>query len=208
MLSRALKMVADLFVKAKPRRDIAVLIDGIKKQLVEVAERRARYRIDDSLAKPVTPTSSDIDSRLAAMYHEVSQLIGIDESRGQVMCMLSCSYQRGNNNDLPDASYNNSIKKVSVVGVGGLGKTTLVKAVYEKLKNEFDCGAFVPVGRNPDLRVLFKDILLDLDKVNYKDLNMPILEARHLINEIRDFLKDKRYVASPALYIIHSTASK
>jgi disease resistance protein RPM1 len=151
MLSRALKMVADLFVKAKPRRDIAVLIDGIKKQLVEVAERRARYRIDDSLAKPVAPTSSAINPRLAVMYHEVGQLIGIDESRDQVMSMLSCSDQRGNNTDLPDASCNNSIKKVSVVGVGGLGKTTLVKAVYEKLKNEFYCGAFVPVGRNPDL---------------------------------------------------------
>jgi hypothetical protein len=44
------------------------------------------------------------------------------------------------------------------------------------------------------LRVLFKDILVDLDKKKYKDLNMPILEARHLIIEIRDFLKDKRYV--------------
>ncbi|CAN6191952.1 unnamed protein product [Urochloa humidicola] len=185
MLKRALKMIQSLFVKGKPRHDIAVVIRGIRKKLQEVAERRARYKIDDRLAKPVTPTSA-IDPRLAAMYHEVGQIIGIDESRGLVISMLS--YQR--ENGLPD---DKRMKNVSIVGVGGLGKTTLAKAVYEKLKGDFECGAFVPVGRNPDLKRVFKDILLDLDWKKYKDLNMTVLDERRLIDEIRRFLKEKRY---------------
>ncbi|OEL18174.1 Disease resistance RPP13-like protein 4 [Dichanthelium oligosanthes] len=184
MLRRALKMIGSLFIKGKPRHDIAVVIQGIKKQLQEVAERRARYKIDDSLVKPVAATSSTMDPRLAAMYHQVSQLIGIDKSRDQVISMLS--YQHGSTV---------KIKTVSVVGVGGLGKTTLAKAVYEELKEGFDCGAFVPVGQKPDLKRIFKDILLDLDKGYYtrNNLNMDELDERRLIEEIREFLKEKRY---------------
>ncbi|CAN6172203.1 unnamed protein product [Urochloa humidicola] len=188
MLKRALKMFKDLFSKGKHRHDISVLIEDIKKQLQVIAERRARYRIDDSLAKPVTIVSEAIDPRLAAMYREVSQLIGIDKSRGQVISMLSPN-QLGNG--VPD---DNKMKMVSVVGVGGLGKTTLAKSVYEELRGDFKCGAFVPVGRNPDLKRVFKDILLDLDKKKYKILNMTILDERHLIDEIRRFLREKRYM--------------
>ncbi|XP_039841776.1 putative disease resistance protein At1g50180 [Panicum virgatum] len=87
---------------------------------------------------------------------------------------------------------NAKMKIVSVVGVGGLGKTTLAKAVYEKLKDDFDCKAFVPVGRNPDLKKVFKDILIDLDSDRDLQLSMAILDERMLINKIRKFFIDNK----------------
>ena len=83
----------------------------------------------------------------------------------------------------------------TVLGIGGLGKTTLAKAVYDKLKDDFDCKAFVPVGRNPDLKKVLKDILIDLDSDRDLQLSMAILDERKLINKIRKFFIDnkKRY---------------
>jgi len=148
-----------------------------------VADRRDRCKIDEIVAKPAD--TSAIDPRLEAMYKEVTQLIGIDESRGELVSKLSLP--QGN-----EVSHE-KMKIVSVVGVGGLGKTTLAKAVYDEHKSQFDCGAFVPVGRNPDVKKVLRDILIDLDKKEFREPKYDILDIRQLINELKDFLQSKRY---------------
>jgi len=183
-LKRALKKMGGLFGKAKARREISSAIEDIKKQLQEVAERRDRCKIDEIVvAKP--DATSTVDPRLKAMYKEVTQLIGIDKSRGELLSMLSSP--QGN-----ELSHE-KMKIVSVVGVGGLGKTTLAKAVYDELKSQFDCGAFVPVGRNPDVKKVLRDILIDLDNKEFREPKYNILDVRQLIDEIKDFLQSKRY---------------
>ena len=72
-----------------------------------------------------------------------------------------------------------------------MGKTTLARAVYEKIKSDFDCRAFVPVGRNPDIKKVFRDILIELDKFHS---DLVILDAKQLIDKLREFLENKRYV--------------
>ncbi|XP_062197572.1 disease resistance protein Pik-2-like isoform X2 [Phragmites australis] len=184
-LKRFMKKMRNLFSKVKGHHEIAGAIEGIKKQLQEVAERRARYKVDEIVAKTAATTST-IDPRLEAMYKEATQLVGIDKSRGEIISMLTSS--QGD-----DASNKKIMKKVSIVGVGGLGKTTLAKASYDKLKSHYDCGAFVSVGRNPDLVKVFKDILFYLDKHEYKDIHNTGRGIDLLIHELREFLEKKRY---------------
>jgi disease resistance protein RPM1 len=118
------------------------------------------------------------------MYQEVTKLVGIDGAKQELISMLSL--QRGQ-------EPNDEIKIVSVHGIGGLDKTTLAKAVYDEMKSQFDCGAFVPVGRNPDLKKVFRDILIELDKHKYTDTKLLIWDEKQLIDELRDFLRSKRY---------------
>ena len=178
-LKHAMKNMGDLFSKVKARHEISCAIEDIKKQLEDIKERRKRYRVDDLVAKPAATTS--IDPRLSALYTKVSQLVGIEEPRDKVIKMLTSVVE-----DM-------ETKIVSIVGFGGLGKTTLAKAVYENLSPDVRFKAFVPVGQNPDLKKVLKDILIAFDKSNYtKEFNLTILDERQLIDELRVFLKDKR----------------
>ncbi|CAL5006891.1 unnamed protein product [Urochloa decumbens] len=184
-LKSAMNKMGSLFNKAKARRDIASAIEEIKKQLQEVAERHTRYRVDEILTNPIATTTA-IDPRLAAMYKDVTQLIGIDKSMRDVISIVSSS-------QVYDVSVKKTVKMVSIVGVGGLGKTTLADRSYKQLKSQYDCGAFVSVGRNPDMVKVFKDILFDLDKYKYENIHNSGRGADLLIREIREFIENKRY---------------
>ncbi|CAD6335280.1 unnamed protein product [Miscanthus lutarioriparius] len=193
-LKRAVKKMGGLVGKFKARRDITGAIDDIEKQLQEVADRHARYKIDDIVANPAPATT--VDPRLSAYYTKASQLVGIDEPRDKLIEMLSI--REGDRSS-------NEMKIISIVGFGGLGKTTLAKAVYDKVYHQFDCGAFVPVGRNPDPKKVLRDILIDLidgedekpfsDQYNGRNTvpDLMPLDEWQLIIKLRKFIKGKRY---------------
>ncbi len=78
---------------------------------------------------------------------------------------------------------------VSIAGFGGLGKTTLAKQVYQKIKWQFDCAAFVFVSQIPDMKRVLLDLLCGLGASgNTWD------DEKQLIDKIREFLHDKRFV--------------
>lgn len=83
------------------------------------------------------------------------------------------------------------------------------RAVYDRLNNQFDCGAFVSVGQNADMKKVLRDILHELDKKKYKDITASKMDVKQLIDEVRGFLGDKRYAFNPyphptMCYSIHS----
>ena len=150
-----LKKVIDrslhLLMQPKVRHKIAKEVREIKSRVMEVHERRRRYEVNLGVDKPVT-----VDPRLFTQYTEMKELVGIEEARDEFI-----------NNFLTEEN-NVPMKKgkiVSIVGFGGgLGKTTLANAVYEKIRAHFDCCAFVSVSQTPDLRKLYKGLLYDLCK--------------------------------------------
>ncbi|KAF8647783.1 hypothetical protein HU200_065198 [Digitaria exilis] len=189
---RFFKKMSDMVTKAKTQHEIGKDINDIKERVKEVAARRQRYKLED-----ITPAKTTaLDPRIASLYTKVADLVGIDEAREELISRLTKVDEAREEliTRLAKGAAPSAQKRiVSVVGFGGLGKTTLAKVVYDKLKGEFDCTAFVPVGRSPDLKKVFKDILINLNKQQYMSFNFSILDERQLINEFHEFLDKKRY---------------
>jgi len=188
ILGRFMKKVVELLSLSmiKARHEIAGAIDVISKHLEELEKLRQRYKVDGIVPKPAATTS--IDPRLSAHRTKASQLVGIDEQRDKLIQILT----QGDHSMQPNQEEETKI--VSVVVVGGLGKTTLVKAVYEKLTMNIPYKAFVPVGQNPDLKKTLQDILIDLDKQRDTPVIIATLDARQLIDKLRELLRAKRYI--------------
>ena len=183
------KMIS-LFKKGKNHHCIADAIKEIKEQLQEVAARRDRNKV--VVSNPAEPVA--IDPCLRALYAEATELVGIYAKRDdELMRFLSME---------GDDASKNRIKNVSIVGFGGLGKTTLAKAVYDKLKKNFDCGGFVPVGQSPDTKKVLRDILLELDRELYKA--SATMDEWQLINQLQKFLVRKRYAFLPYASVLHA----
>lgn len=176
-------------MKCKARHQIATAIKGIKDQVHEVANRDGRYRGPHGAVAYLTTaatrvTTTVVDPLLQALYGPKKNIVGIDHAKGEVICKLCQG----------DDASEQQLKILSVVGFGGLGKTTLTKAVYDELRPQFECGAFVTVSRNPDIKKVLRDLLYELDNEKHKNLSGAILlDERQLIDELRKSLENKRY---------------
>jgi disease resistance protein RPM1 len=121
-----------------------------------------------------------------------SKLIGIDESKVDLVKML--------NEDSICVSKPEQPKIVSIVGPRGMEKTTLAKHVYQELKWQFHCQAFVCVSRNPNMMDIMSTLFTDVSKQYYDELCKTKYYAdteagsiQHLIGKINNYLVDKRY---------------
>jgi len=181
-----------LLTKGKIRHNIGIDIKEVKSRIKEISERRDRYKVDSvPVAKTTRQTLDTL--RLSTLYRKATELVGTDEKSFEVVSMLTEG----------DEVSNKLLKVVSIAGFGGLGKTTLANAVYNKLKvqvditskkRHFDCTAFVSVSLNPNMEKIFKSLLHQLDKQKYENINEATWGELQLIDEIRTFLADKRYL--------------
>ncbi|XBI77048.1 hypothetical protein VPH35_070219 [Triticum aestivum] len=148
-------------------------MEELRTLAVEANARRESYKIDD--CKPSFGPVA-VDARLRAVYQEAANLVGIEGSREEVISWLMNTQKK--------------LMVVSVVGFGGLGKTTLAKQVFDKIKGHFDCVAFFSVSQRPDLRVLLNRLQLKLG-INASSHDCGFDD---IIEELRKYLTDKRYL--------------
>ncbi|KAF7060842.1 hypothetical protein CFC21_067591 [Triticum aestivum] len=160
------------------RRGIAEQIQELSARVVEAGHRRKRYKIDAAAASPSGAGVVPVDCRLPALYAELGGLVGVHGPRDELVRLLDDGEER--------------MKVVSVVGAGGLGKTTLANQVYRNIRDRFDCKSFVSLSQNPDIGMIFRTMLSQVKKDECEITGSGDMEQ--LINELRDFLQDKRYL--------------
>ena len=70
------KQLFDKMKRPKPRHEIAKQIEELKSRAIEASERRNRYKSDKIPSN--SSTYCAVDPRLAALYVEIDELVGID----------------------------------------------------------------------------------------------------------------------------------
>lgn len=173
LLSRCM----DLMKHSKARHRMAKKIKVLKQSAIEVSSRCARYKVDDVISRP---GRTSIDPRLPAFFTETTRLIGINGPRDKLIKLLTEG----------ECATAQQLKVVSIVGSGGLGKTTLANQVYQKLEGQFEYQAFVSVSQKPDLKKILRNIL---SQICWQECTSnQAWNEQQLINTIRQFLKHKR----------------
>ncbi|CAL5010492.1 unnamed protein product [Urochloa decumbens] len=169
------------FKKLISRHEIANEIELLKARAIEASERHKRYNFVEQASN--STRSSAVDPRLPALYVEIDELVGIDGPKKHIIEWLT------RETEVP-TSEERKVTVLSIVGCGGLGKTTLANQVYLKVKGQFDCAAFVSVSQNPDVKKILRDIVKEVDiKGNILDH-----DEKQLIDKLRKHLRDKRYL--------------
>nr|TKW15165.1 hypothetical protein SEVIR_5G218800v2 [Setaria viridis] len=159
-------------------------IQQLRGRVLEAEQRRKRYQLSE-------PTMHHaVDTRVVALYREALSLVGVDGPREAIISWL----MGGDNVSSPPQDR----RVVSIVGFGGIGKTTLAKQIFDKIKGQFDCAAFVSVSREPRINYIFKQILLQFQAPDRLIVELGLLDQQGdhqpFIDLLRRYLQGKRYI--------------
>ncbi|KAF6991696.1 hypothetical protein CFC21_008754 [Triticum aestivum] len=177
------------------RHKVATGIQGLKSRAQKVSDRRLRYTLNDSAGR--SSKALDSYSHLENLSHwlpeisgDGSGLVGMHGRTDEVVRLLKEPRQAAA-----------GPRVLSIVGFGGLGKTTLATTVYNTPKlGSIQCRAFVPVSQTYDIRSLLESVLKQLPLLADEDrnydplLNMKGWNTRELVDKIKQHLEGKRYL--------------
>ncbi|KAF7849206.1 hypothetical protein BT93_L1086 [Corymbia citriodora subsp. variegata] len=168
----------------KARHHISSRIDEIKSRVESIAERRQRYNFTEQSASASTRGTSWYDLRVDAFLVEEGELVGIDEPREETIKWLV------------DKEPGRQV--LSISGMGGLGKTTLAKRVYDnqQVKAHFQSHAWINVSQSYKIEDILRDMIAQLHEEIKQPVPQGIESADGIkLNQIvQGFLQQKRYV--------------
>ena len=174
-------------INLKARHVIASEIQGINKILEDIRRSGERYgfnAIEQGSSSNDVVTDTWNDPRVASLFIEEAEVVGIESYRDELINWLI----EGPSN----------CKVFSVVGIGGLGKTTLVKKVYDnnKVIPHFDCRAWITVSQSYKMDEILRDMIKQFYKARreFAPTEIDIMKVPSLIEELKTYLHEQRYL--------------
>ncbi|KAM3002123.1 hypothetical protein FF2_038322 [Malus domestica] len=171
------------------RHRIAKKLQKITKKMKAIPERNERYGVST-----IEGTSSGSVPRWvknkaeSSLYIMEDELIGIEDKKQTLMGLL----MNGEENEMV----------VSVVGMGGSGKTTLVANIFnnENVKRHFDCYAWITVSQTFVIEDLFKNLIKQFHQGRKEEVTAQLdsMSYKELLEMLSAYLKSKREIVDKA----------
>ncbi|POO02844.1 NB-ARC domain, LRR domain containing protein [Trema orientale] len=179
-----LRRTACLVVKLKSRHDIASKIPDIRQTIRDINQRSADYGFNSVLQHGSTSnqTNTWYDPRKDFRFLKETEVVGVESARDELIGKLKGGSPRRS--------------VISVVGMGGLGKTTIAHQVYVRTKGSFDCHAWIEVSQSYQKVELLRTLMKKLCEAR----NEPVPEGNDGMDEttvttkLRDYLQGKMYL--------------
>ncbi|KAH0634426.1 hypothetical protein KY290_038554 [Solanum tuberosum] len=150
--------------------EFAMEIEKIKRRVADIDRVRTTYNIMD------TNNNNDcipLDQRRLFLHADETEVIGLEDDFNMLQAKLL-------DQDFPYGV-------VSIVGMPGLGKTTLAKKLYRHVRDQFESSGLVYVSQQPRAGEILRDIA--------KQVGLTEEERKeNLEGNLRLLLKTKRYV--------------
>ncbi|RVW42201.1 Disease resistance protein RPM1 [Vitis vinifera] len=164
---------------------ISNLIQDINTRLAIIKQTKERYQIIKEINEryPMMVPTNSVSSETNT-YHNVraaplilgwgNNTMGIDEPKRKLVSWASKSNQK--------------LKVMFLVGMAGLGKTTLAYRVYEEVKEHFDCHAWIIASKYQTIDETLRSLLEELGSSTEGSGIVLLMQRLH------NFLQHKRYV--------------
>nr|XP_029124147.1 putative disease resistance protein RGA3 [Elaeis guineensis] len=145
----------------------------IVQKIDEIAAKRNRFGFT------VTAQPQNRDRPQTHSYFDESNVIGREEDKKKIVKLLL------------DHDRNQNVAVLPIVGMGGLGKTTLAQFVYrdERVVEHFELLIWVCVSDEFDVAKLAKAVIASATGTECQESNMELLQRR-----LREVLSGKRYL--------------
>lgn len=180
----SLRKAGHLIKALKPRRDIASEVRDIKESLRVIKERGQSFGLrpfEKGSSSSTTTVEAHVVTRLGSLFIEEDELVGIDLASTELL------------RNLVEGPSTRSV--ISLVGEGGIGKTTLAKKVYKDVvdKGHFDCHVWITVSRPYNMEKILKIMKSEICP-SKEQPREELSRFEELIGSLRQYLQMKRYV--------------
>ncbi|KAK6946372.1 Rx, N-terminal [Dillenia turbinata] len=184
-----LKRLTGIFKEIKYTYQVGLQIKSINGRIADIRNRLPTYGITTSMGGNGQPCSlADGRKHRPGRRHsyaneEEEDVVGLDEDINKLVQELT--------------NIQSHSRIVSIVGIGGSGKTTLARKVYNHshVKRHFDCSAWISISQEWRARDIFTNILTQISSLSKEEREL-IEKMTHdeLVLKVQNHLKEKLYL--------------
>ncbi|KAL8051835.1 hypothetical protein ABFX02_06G174300 [Erythranthe guttata] len=158
---------------------IGSLIKEIEANITTIKDMRTSNEKTVS-PHPASTSRAHHESGIAPLYTPEGEIVGVEEQREELASWV--------------LDIERAYKVMFVVGMGGSGKTALVKLVYDQLKTDFDCHVWLTASKSVSSEELLSIMLSKLCNKTAQHSVNPSQALQDLASTLNNYLQDKRYL--------------